>query len=382
MIKLMLSVDTIKYPLTGIGRYTLELAKQFQKSLLLEDIRFIRDNSIMKELPTVQTDINMSFLKTKIKSSIQKNYFFSELYRVVSPYLKSRVLRSYPDFIYHGTNFYLPPCSGKKIATFHDLSVFTWPQCHPKERVRYMQKELLLTLKRADMLITDSEFTRQELSHYFNYPLDKVVAVPLASSEDFYPYSFEQIQSCLSHYGLQANNYVLFAGSIEPRKNLEVLLIAYQRLPPELRKHYPLIICGYYGWQSDDLHQQMLTGERQGWLRYLGYVAAKALPLLFSGARLFVFPSLYEGFGLPILEAMACGVPVVSSSAASLPEVAGNVALLFDPNDNDELLHQLTRGIEDQQWRKEARQAGIVRSKQFSWQRCARKTLSVYQLVN
>lgn len=378
----MLSVDTIKYPLTGIGRYTLELARQLQYSQLLDDIKFIREYNILCEIPDIQTDINSSILKTRIKSCVQKNYLLSELYRIITPCLKKSALKEYKDFIYHGTNFYLPPFPGKKIATFHDLSVFTWPQCHPKERVRYMRKELMLTLQRADMLITDSEFTRSELCNYFNYPLNKVTAIPLASSGDFYPQSVIDIQPFLTHYGLQANSYVLFAGSIEPRKNLDVLLTAYQRLSNKLRKHYPLVICGYHGWQSEELHLRMAEAERQGWLRYLGYVAAKELPTLFSGARLFVFPSLYEGFGLPVLEAMACGIPVISSNAASLPEVAGNVALLFDPTDPDDLLRHLIRGIEDLEWRKEASNAGVQRAKQFSWQRCARNTLSVYQQVN
>ncbi|AGQ30316.1 glycosyl transferase family 1 [Serratia liquefaciens ATCC 27592] len=244
-----------------------------------------------------------------------------------------------------------------------------------------MQKELLLTIKRASILITDSEFTRRELAAYFNLPLNKVYAAQLASSGEFYPREPEEISRVLSPLSLKINQYCLFTGSIEPRKNIETLLDAYKRLPLALRLDVPLVISGFKGWSSERLHQRFERGQREGWLRYLGYTKSADLPFLFAGARSFLFPSLYEGFGLPVLEAMASGVPVVCSDSASLPEVVGDCALMCAAMDIETLSELIQKSIEDEVWREKARTKGINRAKHFSWQRCAQETILAYQQV-
>lgn len=180
---------------------------------------------------------------------------------------------------------------------------------------------------------------------------------------------------------LKPNQYCLFTGSIEPRKNIETLLDAYERLPLELRLNIPLVISGFKGWSSEGLHQRFERGQKAGWLRYLGYTKSADLPLLFAGARSFLFPSLYEGFGLPVLEAMASGVPVVCSDSASLPEVVGDCALMCAAMDVETLTQLIQKSIEDEVWREEARIKGLNRAKHFSWQRCAQETILAYQQV-
>lgn len=379
-MKVILSIDAIKFPLTGIGRYTFELAQELEKSSAIEEVKFMSGYKFYPRLPN-KNIVPSPGQRQKLKSWLKKSRFFTEFYRLTSSRLKSLVLKKQRDFIYHSPNFYLPAFSGKSIVTFHDLSIFIWPQCHPAERVKFMQKELLLTLKRADALITDSEFTRQELANYFNYPLTKVHAVPLASSGNFYPRSASQLTEVLHNYQLVAGQYVLFTGSIEPRKNIQTLLDAYARLPALLRHKWPLVISGYSGWNSEELHHRIQQGEKEGWLRYLGFTSDDDLPFIFSGARLFVFPSLYEGFGLPVLEAMASGVPVVCSNAASLPEVVGDAALMFEPLDVVALTELLLQGVEDDRWREQSISLGRARSKNFSWQRCAQETINVYEQV-
>jgi alpha-1,3-rhamnosyl/mannosyltransferase len=175
--------------------------------------------------------------------------------------------------------------------------------------------------------------------------------------------------------------YTLFTGTVEPRKNIGTLLDAYSRLPAALRGRCPLVVCGYRGWQSDALHRRLEEAQAQGWVKYLGFVSNEMLPLLMAGARLFAYPSVYEGFGLPVLEAMASGVPVVCSNATTLPEVTGGAAAMHEPNDVDTLLVCLQQGLEDGTWRHEARERGLVRADQFSWERCASETMAVYKAV-
>ncbi len=377
-MKVIFGTDPIKYPLTGIGRYSFELAKGLEKCSDISELLFLNGRHISHTLPT---STNAPSINLGLKKIIQKNWMASELYRVFMPRIKGRVLDQYKDYIYHSPNFYLPACACQTVATFHDLSVFTWPECHPKERVRYMRKELLLTLKRASILITDSEFTRQELAQYFNYPITKIFTAKLASSGIFFPRENGVITSVISKYNIKVGKYAFFTGSIEPRKNISTLLDAYERLPVELRKTIPLVISGYKGWESEKLRARFAVAEKNGWLRYLGYTSAEDLPFLFAGAKTFIFPSLYEGFGLPVLEAMASGIPVVCSNSSSLPEVVGNCALMNDPLDTEGLTSSILKSLDDDCWRKQAIERGLERAKLFSWENCAQETLNAYRMV-
>ncbi|WP_145535513.1 glycosyltransferase family 4 protein [Yersinia thracica] len=377
-MRVVFSTDSIKYPLTGIGRYTYELARELQISNEISDLLFLQGRKISRDLPTIKVSSGAtSGLKNVVKNSV----IASELYRLSAPWLKSLVLKPYESFIYHSTNFYLPPRINNAVATFHDLSIFKWPQCHPQNRVRYMQKELLLTIKRAKVLITDSEFTRKELAEYFNYPIEKIISAPLASSGDFYPRNHTELQGLMTKLGLVVGQYTLFTGTIEPRKNITTLLNAYERLPLEIRSRYPLVICGFPGWNSEAIHRRFEHAMQQGWLLYLGYLSENDLPLLFAGAKTFLFPSLYEGFGLPILEAMASGVPVVCSNAASLPEVLGDSGLMCDALDVEGLTAAIIKSVEDDNWRSESIMAGLAKAKDFSWARCAHETIKAYRQV-
>lgn len=378
-LKVVLSVDPVQYPLTGIGRYTYELALGLEQANI-DDLKFFRGTRLISELQA-PSDVAPMTKPSAWKGHAQKSRVAVALYRVVSPLLKARALKGLEDYVFHGPNYYLPPFAGRSVMTFHDLSVYLWPKSHPPERVRYMRAEIELSLKRAAALITDTEYTRQEVAKYFGWPLERIHAVPLASSPAFRPHTFEELQPLLQSLGLTAGGYTLFTGTVEPRKNIELLLDAYARLPATIRTRWPLVISGYRGWNSGELHARLTTAQAEGWLRYLGFVPGDTLPGLMAGARLFAFPSWYEGFGLPVLEAMACGVPVVCSNASTLPEVAGDAAAFHDPSDLDALVCQLRVGLEDDVWREGAVKAGIRQAAKFSWARCAQQTLEVYRSV-
>jgi alpha-1,3-rhamnosyl/mannosyltransferase len=242
-----------------------------------------------------------------------------------------------------------------------------------------MQSEIELALNRATILITDSEFVRQEVVNTFSWPLERVRVVPLASAAEFHPREPSEIANLLGQYGLVPGNYCLAVGTIEPRKNVDRLLDAYALLPSAIQRQWPLILAGYHGWSNTALHARIAAAQHSGWLRYLNFVPAGHLPALYAGARLFIFPSVYEGFGLPVLEAMASGTPVVCSNSSSLPEVAGGAAAMCDAFDVEALSRLIAAGLQDEQWRSVARSKGLMQATRFSWQRCARETFAVYQ---
>jgi len=376
-VNIILSVEPVRFPLTGIGRYTYELALRLQQAPTV-DVRYFSNGRFLNSLPTAADQSDSAY---GLKRLVQKSSVALEAYRLLMPLLRRQALKGKGDALYHGPNFFLPPYAGPSIATFHDLSPFTWTECHAPQRVRYWQKEMRKTLDRASALITDSEYTRHELAGYFGWPIERMHAVPLASSAEFCVRHYEDLRLPLARYGLAPGNYSLFVGTIEPRKNIDTLLDAYGRLPVAIRSRWPLILTGYQGWRNEQIRQRIEQAEAEGWARYLGFVPASDLPLLFSGARLFTFPSLYEGFGLPVLEAMSSGVPVVCSNSSSLPEVAGKAALMSEPLDVETLTDNLRRGLEDEHWRSSAIDKGLSHSAMFSWQRCASETIAVYKTV-
>ncbi|MFV3331463.1 glycosyltransferase family 4 protein [Pseudomonas sp. NY15437] len=377
-MKVILSVEPVRFPLTGIGRYTYELAQQLLQLPDDIDLRLFNGSGFVGQLPVANESASTSHW---LKRMVQNSHLATEAYRVISPVLKRRALREYEDFVYHGPNFYLPPFPGRSVVTFHDLSPFLWSDCAPAGRVRYMQKELHLSIERGCAFITDSEFNRLELIRHFSLPPQIVHSVPLAASQEFFPRAEEEIASTLSRHGLSFGGYSLYVGTIEPRKNLINLLHAYKKLPLTMRRGCPLILTGYAGWRSEAIHQAIGAAAREGWARYLGFAPAADLPHLFAGAKLFCFPSLYEGFGLPVLEAMQSGVPVVCSDSSSLPEVAGKAALSCPPEDVEQMSTLLLQGLEDEVWRRAAKAAGLDQAAQFSWKRCALGTQQVYKLA-
>nr|WP_244638497.1 glycosyltransferase family 1 protein [Pantoea agglomerans] len=245
-----------------------------------------------------------------------------------------------------------------------------------------MKKELHSSVSRAKILLTDSNFTKYEVSDFFDFDPERIVVAPLASSGDFLPRKEKQCQQVLEKYGLAYGQFTFFAGTIEPRKNIKNLLLAYQKLPLEMSLRFPLVISGYQGWESEELHRLFDIGSQRGWIKYLGYTDQQSLSVLFSACRAFLFPSRYEGFGLPVLEAMAAGTPVITSNVSSLPEVAGDAGLMVDPDDVDQLTQYISEIILNDSLRTELIDRGFLQNAKFSWVNCARETIKAYKLVN
>ena len=228
-------------------------------------------------------------------------------------------------------------------------------------------------------IIVDSDFTRSEVLSTFGCDPQRVHTVHLGVARHFRPHSLAETSVTLAPLGLRHGYYVLIVATIEPRKNIRHALEAHAALPSSLRARYPLVVAGAHGWHGGQLENELRARAAAAELRFLGHVADADLPALYSGSAVFIFPSLYEGFGLPPLEAMASGVAVLSSNRASLPEVVGDGAFLIDPERPDMTAAALASLLDDKDSRAELAARGLRRAAQFTWERSARHTLDVYR---
>jgi glycosyltransferase involved in cell wall biosynthesis len=369
-LKLVLSVEALAPNPTGIGRYTWELARRLPTHPQLADMRFYRHGRWVNN-PQGLLDVPAALAQTK------------------SP-IRFKLPRSVRDWgmavacrgsVFHGPNFFLPACADKGVITVHDLSVFKFPETHPADRLRQFERDFSRSVAQAAHVITDSQTTRAEVMAFTSLPAGQVTAVPLGVSDVFRPMADQEVAASLQKYGLMPQAYALCVSTLEPRKKVVELLAAWRLLPQGLRKAYTLVLVGTNGWLSQAIQAEIRQGEVQGWVKRLGYVTEQDLPLLYAGAALFVYPSTYEGFGLPPIEAMACGVPVVVSNQSCLPEVTQGVALMDNPEDTVAFAATLEKGFTDEGWRSTSKALGQAVAANYTWRRCTDETAAVYQQV-
>lgn len=277
-----------------------------------------------------------------------------------------------PDFI--------PPQFGarRSIVTIHDLAFLHYPQFLTEDSRRFYNGQIEAAVRRADRIIAVSEATRQDVVNLLDVPKEKVRVVLEGVAPNFHPLPPYDQNPALEKYQLTAG-YILFVSTIEPRKNVEGLLRAYAKLRAELAGTPPLVIAGGEGWLSEDVYD--LAGDLgvDDCVRWLGRTSYDVLPALYAAASVFCLPSHYEGFGLPALEAMACGTPVVVSDRASLPEVVDEAGLLVNPDDTDDIAAALQRVLTDRDLASDLRGKGLARARQFTWRKAAEETLEVYE---
>lgn len=266
------------------------------------------------------------------------------------------------------------------VVTVHDLAHARMPECAEPKNVAFLNAHLPRTLGRARMVLTDSEFTARELAELFGYPRERTRVTHLGVDACFSPRSEAEKEAARRRHGLPPD-FILCVGTIEPRKNVGALLEAYRLLREGGGATPPLVLVGGDGWreEADRIGRLIATPPFAGAVRRLAYLGHDELPAVYSAARLFVFPALYEGFGLPPLEAMACGTPVVCSDAASLPEVVGDAALLVRPRDAQGIAAAMRRLLDDGRLRGELAERGLERAKRFTWAETARKTVAAYR---
>ncbi|HVX11222.1 MAG TPA: glycosyltransferase family 1 protein [Pirellulales bacterium] len=283
--------------------------------------------------------------------------------------------------LFHEPNFVSPQFALPLVTTVHDMSYLRYPQFLPRDRLTWLSRKMGQTLARSRTILADSHFTRHELLELCpSVDPDRVQVTQLGVDCDYFssPVHSERIAEVRQRLDLP-EQFVLYLGTLEPRKNLQGLIQAYGMLPGGLQKSYPLVLAGMRGWNQTYFRRELAELRRRDVLREVGYVAQDDVPVLMRAASVFCFPSFYEGFGLPPLEAAACGTPVVSSRAASLPEVLGEAAVYVDPKSPEDISAGLERVLTSESLQRRLRRAGPARAALFRWDDCARRTVQAYR---
>ncbi len=280
----------------------------------------------------------------------------------------------------HSTNLAGPRLpGGKLVVTVHDLSFCREPDWHKADNVAFSLRALEQAVAHAELLITPSAFTAAELTELYPQTRGRVRVVPEAVLPVYRPaWDTAEVDRIKARHGLE-RPYLLFVGTLEPRKNLERLIAAFHQLLARGQNDFDLVLAGGVGWKAAGIEAAIRDPAGRGRVRRLGYVPGGELPALYQGAEALVYPSLYEGFGLPVLEALACGTPVVTSRAASLPEVGGEAALYLDPNDEQDMLAALERITGEPGLRAELAARCPEQAARFSQRAMGRAALAVYR---
>lgn len=286
----------------------------------------------------------------------------------------ARWLGPAPD-VFHACKLQFPPRRARWTATIHDLTCWLMPELHSEANVAAERSFAERVWKRAAGLIAVSEATRADAIRILGLPPDKVHTIHHGVAESFFRAGDGEAASVRARLGLR-KPYVLYVGTIEPRKNVGMLLDAWAGAAAGIRDEFDLVIAGPEGWRQRETMERLRHAPAS--VRYLGYVPEQDLPGLFAGATVFVYPSLYEGFGFPVAQAMAAGTPVVTSGVSALPEIAGDAALLIDPRSEHDLRQALAALLTSPSRRAGLREAGRRNAARFTWGECARRSVTFF----
>ncbi len=351
---------------SGVGYYTQELLRALVR-LAKNDEYFVFSHRPLS--PEIVTPVDGVRFSDRRFCRVRAFYLHAMLPGLLT--------RESPDLV-HYTNFLAPVGESRPyVLTVHDMSLERLPRHHPIGKRIYTRRLIPRTARRASLILTNSEFSKWDIVRFLGIAEDRIRVTPLAASEMFSPTEAEMRVPVLRKYRLD-RSYFLYVGNIEPRKNLERLVHAFAALSGN---DHLLVIAGNAWFKGNQVVRTVAALGLERRVRFVGYVPRRDLPALIGGATAFVYPSLLEGFGLPVLEAMACGVPVVTSTGSSLAEVADGAALLVDPFRTEEIAGALDRMIEDQHYRETLAAKSLARAAEFSWQRAAEQTHAAYEEI-
>ncbi|MCU0533623.1 MAG: glycosyltransferase family 4 protein [Hydrococcus sp. Prado102] len=385
MLRIAIDITPIRQKLSGIGIYTLNLIRALQalefqenfqltlayqpslKKWLKRDLSFSGNFPIQNPIYTLPIPVTISDFLSRFPNPILSN---------LEAYL------GLPDIL-HGTDHVVYPCkSSFKILTIHDLTFIKYPQFTNSIVKNTYASRIKRCLKWTDLVITFSQNTKQEIVEYLGVESDRIFITPQASR---YPpnYLVQNKLKQLELYGQYdfSQPYILFVSKLEPRKNIITLIKAFNLLKQENRIEHQLILIGQKGWGYEPILNAIATSPHTDSIYHLDYLSDELVALFYSQADVFVYPSYYEGFGLPVLEAMTLGAPVITSNTSSLPEVAGDAAILINPHDSTELAEAILKVISNSQLRQDLINKGKERAKLFSWKTTARETLKAYRTL-
>ncbi|MEM7358816.1 MAG: glycosyltransferase family 1 protein [Pseudomonadota bacterium] len=385
MRQALYNLENIRPPLTGIGRYAVEIVRGgldagYPLSAMIGN-QLLQGDSLREKLDLLltKTSGNGSDFR-KLIGHVPKS---RDYYRWANIKRFEKLARAELDAgaVYHDLNYAPRTNSNGSVTTVYDVSHYLYPQTHPRHRVRYLERLFSILQQGNQPIITISNSVKAELEEHYQIPAERIVVTPLAADPSFRPRPEAEFSQLPELKRLKYKHYVLCVGTLEPRKNLHRVLDAYQALDDDLQQQFPLVIAGSSGWKSAQLERQIASMEQQGKLIKFGFVSDRLLPSLYAGAKAFVFPSLYEGFGLPLLEAMQSGCPCITSGSGALAELSAHHALQVDPMQASEIETALKTLLEKDGTASEYATLGLRRASDFSWEKTIEQTHAVYQMV-
>jgi len=357
----------------GIGRYTRELVQVLAAEWPAAQYRLFVANARRAALPPLPGQ-NFSWQPTRLS----ERWLARLWYRLRLPLAINRWTG--PLHLFHAPDFFLPPVDAatRTIVTVHDLSFVRHPESVMPGMSQHLNTWVPRSVQRADHVIAVSEATRQDLMELYHTPPGKISVLYHGVTPEFAPVtSAARLNDVRQKYNLGQNPFILSVGTLQPRKNYQRLIQALAQLEADVS----LVIVGGRGWQVEPILAEIERQKLAARVHLPGFVADADLPALYSAAALFVYPSLYEGFGLPVLEAMACGAPVIAANRSALPEVVGNAGLLIDPYNVDELAAAINRLLGDGSLRAQLATAGRAQAAQFTWPAMARQLVEMYRQI-
>ena len=358
-------------PRTGVGHYTFELARALAIAHPSDQFELVSPRPFDGTVAGLPGISNLSFIKAK-SSSIRGHWW--------SVGLPLYARRASLD-LFHGTNFELPLWNRRRtVLTIHDLSTLRYPELHRPRLARRARVRLPLAVKLASAIITPTEAVKREACAHLRLKPDKVTAIHEAPRQSFRPIPFGDTVKVRSKLGVE-DEFLLFVGTLEPRKNLLTLLKACDQIFRHTSLRPQLVVAGGKGWLMDETFSFMKESGTNERLVLTGYLDDEELRALYSSCKAFIYPSLYEGFGLPPLEAMACGAPVIASRIPSLQETLEDAAIMNEAVDVDGLARSIIQILQNEDRRLALISAGLKRVERFSWQKVAQLTYEVYQKV-
>ena len=358
-------------PRTGVGHYTLELARAL--ALIAPSDRF----ELVSPAPfssSALEEINQANLSNLRAVHLKTSRIRGHWWAVGLPLYVTKARFD----LFHGTNFEVPFWNRRSVVTIHDLSALLHREKHRDSLARRARLRLPIVAKLARKIITPTESVKREVCEHLRVNADKVIAIPSAARQSFQPVPSEQTVETRKRLAIE-DDFLLFVGTLEPRKNLLTLLKAFDQIVRQTSLRPQLVITGGEGWLMDETFSFIKHSGIGDRLRLTGYLGDAELRALYSSCRIFVYPSLYEGFGLPPLEAMACGAPVIAGRVAALQEVLGSAARLVDPLNVEALAGSMVELIENDEARRRLASNGPKHAAKFSWAETARRTLNVYR---
>jgi len=375
-MRIAINAGILLAPRTGIGHYVAELVGALQRRGDPDlELNLYCGWQWTQTLPAAPMP-GYSGWASAVKRLIPGAY---QLRRFIEQRGFNAGLRHAPADLYHEPSLWPLDFDGPMVMTVHDLTHVHYPQTQPRQRLAEIERRVGKGVAKAARILVDSAYIGREVVSHFGLAPDKVVVAPLGVAADFHPRTAEATSATLLGLGLEYRQYLLCVGTLEPRKNLGLALRAYASLPAAVRARYPLLLVGMHGWNEAAFASELQAALATGQVRLAGYFGRSQLADVVASARALICPSLYEGFGLPVVEAMASGTPVIVSDRASLPEVAGAAGMSVDAMDPAPLIGAMRILIEDDaEWQRRM-QAGLLQAAQFSWDRCAEITAQTYR---